>query len=132
MPQTLEDRVEAAARGADAHDGHPGPRPPRAPFARHARRWRGAGPTRRRTYAEGRNLIEARGATIEFLPPYAPAFDPIEPCWAKVKAGLRKAKARTFEALLEALAQAKALRAVSPEDAAAWFAHCGYAVNPKA
>jgi transposase len=76
-----------------------------------------------------RNLIEARGASVEFLPPYSPDFNPIEQCWAKIKAWLRKAKARTFEALLDALAEA--LRAVSPQDAAAWFAHCGYAVNPK-
>lgn len=74
-----------------------------------------------------RNLIEARGATVEFLPPYSPDFNPIEQCWAKVKAWLRKAKARTFDDLLTALDQA--LRAVSRNDAAAWFAHCGYAVN---
>ena len=75
-----------------------------------------------------RTLIEARGATVEFLPPYSPDLNPIEKCWAKVKAWLRPAKARTFATLVDALAQA--LRAVSPHDAAAWFAHCGYAVNP--
>jgi transposase len=75
-----------------------------------------------------RALIEARGATVDFLPPYSPDMNPIEQCWAKVKAWLRKAKARTFEELVDALAVA--LRSVSPHDAAAWFAHCGYAVIP--
>ena len=71
-------------------------------------------------------LIEARGARLEFLPPYSSDFNPIEWCWAKVKTALRAAKARTFEALVEALA--KALWAVTPKDVAAWFAHCGYGV----
>ena len=75
-----------------------------------------------------RTLIEARGATVEFLPPYSPDLNPIEKCWSKVKAWLRKAKARTFDDLVDALADA--LRVVSQKDAAAWFAHCGYAVIP--
>lgn len=75
-----------------------------------------------------RRLIEARGATVEFLPPYSPDLNPIEKCWSKAKAFLRKIKARTFDDLLTALAQA--LRSVSPQDAAAWFAHCGYAIKP--
>lgn len=74
-----------------------------------------------------RTLIEARGATVEFLPPYSPDLNPIEKCWAKAKAYLRKTKARTFDELVTALADA--LRAISPQDAAAWFAHCGYAIN---
>ncbi len=49
-------------------------------------------------------------------------------CWSKVKTWLRKAKARTFDELVPALADA--LRAVSKHDAAAWFAHCGYALVP--
>jgi transposase len=75
-----------------------------------------------------RCLIEARGATVEFLPPYSPDLNPIENCWSKAKAFLRKMKARTFDELITALAQA--LRSVSPQDAAAWFAHCGYAIKP--
>lgn len=75
-----------------------------------------------------RTLIEARGATVDFLPPYSPDLNPIEKCWSKVKAWLRQAKARTFDALVDALADA--LHAVSRKDAAAWFAHCGYAVIP--
>jgi transposase len=72
-------------------------------------------------------LIEARGARVVFLPPYSPDLNPIEKCWAKVKAYLRKAKARTWDALIEALA--KGLRQVTAQDAAGWFKHCGYAVN---
>jgi transposase len=74
-----------------------------------------------------RTLIQARGATVEFLPPYSPDLNPIEKCWAKVKAELRKSKARTFDALLTALAEA--LRAITPQDAAGWFDHCGYAIH---
>jgi transposase len=75
-----------------------------------------------------RGLIEARGARLEYLPPYSPDWNPIEECWSKVKTALRAAKARTLNGLLDALGDA--LRAVSPDDAAAWFAHCGYAVKP--
>lgn len=73
-----------------------------------------------------RRLIEARGAHLEFLPPYSPDFNPIELCWSKVKTALRAAKARDWDALVEALA--KALRSVTPENVVAWFAHCGYAL----
>ncbi len=74
-----------------------------------------------------RQLIEGRGAHLVFLPPYSPDFNPIELCWSKVKTALRAAKARTFEALLEAMAQA--LRSISLTDIHAWFAHCGYALS---
>lgn len=73
-----------------------------------------------------RSAIEARGARVVFLPPYSPDLNPIELCWAKVKTALRAAKARTWDALVDALASA--LRSVSPEDVQAWFIHCGYAL----
>jgi transposase len=79
-------------------------------------------------HAAVRQLIERRGARVEFLPPYSPDFNPIEQCWSKVKTALRAAKARTFDALVDALADA--LRSVTASDIAAWFAHCGYAVHP--
>jgi transposase len=72
-------------------------------------------------------LVQARGATLWYLPPYSPDFNPIELAWAKVKAHLRKLKARTAETLLEALAQA--LAAITPQNIQGWFAHCGYAVD---
>jgi transposase len=74
-----------------------------------------------------RQLIEARGARLEFLPPDSPDFNPIELCWSKVKTALRAAKARTLDALLEALADA--LRSLCRQDLQAWFAHCGYALS---
>ena len=73
-------------------------------------------------------LIEACGAQVYFLPPYSPDLNPIELCWAKAKTVLRSAKARTFDALVDALCEA--LGAINPADARAWFAHCGYTVNP--
>jgi transposase len=72
-------------------------------------------------------LIEGCEAKLQFLPPYSSDFNPIELAWAKVKTALRGAKARTFDLLVDALADA--LRSISPSDALAWFAHCGYAVK---
>jgi transposase len=74
-----------------------------------------------------REAIEARGARVEYLPPYSPDLNPIEKCWSKVKTYLRKAKARTREALEAALKEALLL--VTASDARAWFAHCGYPVH---
>lgn len=71
-----------------------------------------------------RQLIEAAGARLEFLPPYSPDLNPIELCWSKIKTALRASKARTFEALLDALDEA--FGTVTQQDAHAWFAHCGY------
>lgn len=72
-------------------------------------------------------LIEARGARVIYLPPYSPDLNPIEKCWSKIKTYLRAAKARTREALEEALK--KALRLVSAKDAIGWFASCGYSLH---
>jgi transposase len=74
-----------------------------------------------------RQLIEACGARVQFLPPYSSDFNPIELCWSKIKTALRTAKARTFDALVEAFAQA--LCSISLTDIQAWFAHCGYALS---
>ena len=74
-----------------------------------------------------RQLIEARGADLVFLPSYSPDLNPIEEAFSKIKAIVRKMEARTREALVEAIA--KALRAVTPEDAMGWFKHCGYNVE---
>ena len=68
--------------------------------------------------------IEACGAHLVFLPPYSPDFSPIELCWSKIKTFVRKAAARTREALIDALADA--LAQVRSSDARNWFAHCGY------
>ena len=71
-----------------------------------------------------RKLVEARGCSLLFLPPYSPDFSPIEEAFSKVKALLRKAAARTREALVEAIGMA--LLAVTPEDTMGFFGHCGY------
>jgi transposase len=61
---------------------------------------------------------------LVFLPPYAPDLSPIELCWSKLKQLLRSAKARTREALDQALTQI-VNDCISAEDALGWFAHCG-------
>jgi transposase len=74
-----------------------------------------------------RELIEARGARLVYLPPYSPDFNPIERCWSKIKTFLRAAKARTSERLDEAIK--RAFETVTEADARAWFTHCGYALR---
>lgn len=69
-------------------------------------------------------LIEEAGATLLFLPPYSPDFNPIEEAFSKVKQILRKARSRTTEALVEATGGA--LGAISREDVRGFYAHCGY------
>lgn len=68
--------------------------------------------------------IKAAGAQVWFLPPYSPDFNPIEKMWSKIKAFLRAAKARTYDALLKAIAAA--LKTVTVSDAIGWFESCGY------
>ena len=76
--------------------------------------------------ARARELVEARGAELVFLPAYSPDFSPIEEAFSKLKALLRTAAARTREALFEAIG--RALRAITARDARGFFAHCGYPV----
>ncbi len=71
-----------------------------------------------------RQLIESRGAQLVYLPPYSPDLNPIEQAWSKFKQFLRAAKARTQEALDQAITEA--LKTITAENAAAWFKHCGY------
>ncbi len=71
-----------------------------------------------------RELIEARGCEILYLPPYSPDLKPIEEAFSKIKALLRKASARTREALIETIGAA--ISAVSSADALGFFEHCGY------
>jgi transposase len=73
-----------------------------------------------------REKLEAAGLKLLYLPPYSPDFSPIEPAWSKIKTFLRKAAARTLETLEEALLTA--LDAITPQDAAGFFAYCGYIV----
>jgi transposase len=71
-----------------------------------------------------RKAIEAAGARLLFLPPYSPDFNPIEQAFAKIKALLRKAAARTVDALEAAIAAA--LDAFSPAECANYFTNSGY------
>lgn len=66
-----------------------------------------------------REVIEARGAKLIYLPPYSPDLSPIEACWSKIKQALRAVGARTR----------RALEMITESDALAWFAHCGYKLN---
>ncbi len=71
-----------------------------------------------------REIIEATGATLLYLPPYSPDLNPIELGFSKLKAHVRKAKARTLEALDAAVASA--LHTFKPSECANFFAHDGY------
>ena len=71
-----------------------------------------------------KDLIEQRGADVVFLPSYSPDLNPIEEAFSKIKQLVRKAGARVREALVEAIG--RALRALTTDDAAGWFAHAGY------
>jgi transposase len=71
-----------------------------------------------------RTAIERAGAKLLFLPPYSPDFNPIEQAFAKIKALLRKAAARTLRALEAAIADA--LDAFTPGECANYFSNSGY------
>src|SRR5208283_1623079 len=71
-----------------------------------------------------RDWIEAAGAEVLYLPPYSPDLNPIEKAWAKLKQLLRAAKARSKEALDQAITEA--LPCITPDNAKGWF---GSALN---
>ena len=66
-----------------------------------------------------RERIEAAGAELLYLPPYSPDLNPIEKAWSKLKQLLRSAKARTKEALDQAITEL--LPQITAENAQAWF-----------
>jgi len=72
--------------------------------------------------AEALLLIKACGATVKFLPPYSPDFNPIEKMWSKIKNLLRGLAARTQDELSEAIT--KAFSSVTEQDARGWFSSC--------
>lgn len=71
-----------------------------------------------------RELIEGRGCELLYLPAYSPDYNPIEEAFSKLKHLLRKAAARSKEALVEAIGVA--LSAVTAADARGFFEHAGY------
>ena len=68
--------------------------------------------------------IEAAGATLRFLPPYSPDFNPIEKAFSKLKANLRKAAEHTIHGLWDAIGSI--LELYSPQECANYFRACGY------
>jgi transposase len=73
-----------------------------------------------------RELIEDAGCELLYLPPYSPDLNPIEEAFSKIKNILRKAEARTREALVEAMGQG--LSSITGKDAQGFFVHCGYRI----
>ena len=71
-----------------------------------------------------RAAIEATGATLLYLPPYSPDFNPIENAFAKLKALLRKTAARSIDSLWNAIRDA--LPAFTPAESANYFTAAGY------
>ena len=71
-----------------------------------------------------RELIEGQGCELLYLPSYSPDLNPIEEAFSKIKGLMRKAEARSREALLEAMGMA--ISALSARDARGFFEHCGY------
>ena len=74
--------------------------------------------------ARVRELIESRGCELIYLPAYSPDFNPIEEAFSKIKSIVRRAGARTKDALIDVLSEA--LSAISVQDARAYFEHAGY------
>lgn len=70
--------------------------------------------------------IEQAGAHLVYFPSYSPDLNPIELAWSKVKHRLRKAQARTKEALYQAIAEA--LQTISTQETKAFFQHVGVCV----
>jgi transposase len=69
------------------------------------------------------HLLTQHGCRVLFLPAYSPDFSPIENAFAKIKTILRRLRAQTVDALLEAIAQA--LDAITPGDAIGYFTNAG-------
>ena len=71
-----------------------------------------------------RAAIEARGATLRYLPQYSPDFNPIEMPFSKLKASLRKAAERTIPGLCRRIGRFACT--LSPREARNYFRHAGY------
>jgi transposase len=72
--------------------------------------------------------IEKVGASLCYLPPYSPDLNPIEQAFAKLKSLLRKAAARTLDALIHAIAHA--LTKFQPAECADYLHNSGYRHKP--
>ena len=74
-----------------------------------------------------RRLIRSAGAKLLFLPKYSPDLNPIEQVFAKLKHLLRKAAARTLQAICTAIGQS--LKAFTPDECANYFRNAGYGLT---
>jgi hypothetical protein len=79
---------------------------------------------RRRDGERARQAFEAAKVDYRYLPACSPDRNPIEPCWSKLKGGLRAKAAQTLEALETELGLA--LATITAQDAQGWFRLCGY------
>ena len=70
-------------------------------------------------------ILSPQGVNVRYLPPYSPDFNPIEPAFAKLKAHLRQAAARTWGGLYSALVPA--LNSFSAQHCQGFFHHAQYA-----
>lgn len=76
-----------------------------------------------------REVIAAVGCRVAYLPSYSPDLTPIEQAFSKVKTAVRRAEARTHEALVDA--DDAALGGVTEADAHGWITHSGYRLQPR-
>lgn len=76
-----------------------------------------------------RMLVEAKGATVVYLPPYSPDLNPIEMGFSKLKQLMRSAEHRSKEKLWSDMQ--RMLDQITPSDAQGFFRHCGYAIQVK-
>jgi len=74
--------------------------------------------------AKVREMIEAAGCQLLYLPPYSPDLNPIEMAFSKLKALLRKAAERTRDRLWDKIGHV--LDAFTPDECANYFRHAGY------
>jgi transposase len=74
--------------------------------------------------ASVRELIEQAGATLRFLPPYSPDFNPIEKAFSKLKAMLRRIGERTVNGLWDLIG--RLVDIFQPRERANYFTSCGY------
>ena len=77
--------------------------------------------------AQAQDILKAQGNWLLFLPPYSPDLNPIEMAYSKLKAHLRRLKARTFDALFQSVAQTCEL--FPPQECQNFFKAAGYIAN---
>jgi transposase len=77
--------------------------------------------------ARARQVIEAAGCQLVFLPTYSPDLNPIEPAFAKTKQALRRVAPRSWESVVAAVGET--LRTVTEADARAFFTDAGFSLS---